>query len=86
MNYAICCFIVFHEESIDVSDLPDYILNPEESVSLKMEDIEKVHVEKILKLKNSNLRQTALTIGWAHNTLKNKMKKYGIDYEKQAKT
>ena len=77
---------VFHEESIDVSDLPDYIVNPEESVSLKMEDVEKVHIEKVLKLKSYNLRQTALTIGWAYNTLMNKMKKYEIDYEKETRT
>jgi DNA-binding NtrC family response regulator len=44
--------------------------------------IEKEHIIKVLKHHQANQRQTAISIGWALNTLKSKMEKYGIDPEK----
>jgi transcriptional regulator with PAS, ATPase and Fis domain len=70
---------VFCDKSIELNDLPSYILNPEESTSLKIDDVEKALIEKVLKLKQYNQRQTQLTIGYKSiNTLRSKIEKYGI--------
>ena len=69
---------VYCENSIELPDLPEYITAPSETISLKMEDVEKQHIRKVLKLKNNNQRQTAMAIGWAINTLRSKMERYGL--------
>ncbi len=70
---------VFCDEKIELTDLPSHITDPDESISLKIEDVEKRHIEKVLKMKHYNQRQTALAIGWVINTLKSKMERYGIE-------
>jgi DNA-binding NtrC family response regulator len=44
-----------------------------------MDFIEKEHIIHVLKHFNGVQRQTAIAIGWALNTLKSKMEKYGIE-------
>ena len=73
---------VFCDETIEMSDLPDYFVDPGEDISLRIDDVEKRLIEKVLKMKKYNMRQTQLTIGYGSiNTLKNKIEKYGIEVE-----
>ena len=44
-----------------------------------MEDMEKQHIRKVLKLKDNNERQTVLAIGWAINTLRSRMEWFGLE-------
>jgi DNA-binding NtrC family response regulator len=43
-----------------------------------MDFVEKQHILKVLQHYNGNTTQTAKAIGWVVNTLKAKMKRYGI--------
>jgi len=45
---------------------------------LKMEEVEKIHIEKILKMVNGNIGKAAEMLGIHRNTLREKIKKYGI--------
>ncbi len=76
---------VFCDEKIELPDLPAHITDPVESISLKIEDVEKRHIEKVLKMKHYNQRQTALAIGWAINTLRNKIKEYRIEIPEEVR-
>jgi len=49
-----------------------------EEVSLDMESVEKVHLEKIIKKCNGNISHSADILGIRRNTLYNKIKKYNI--------
>ncbi len=70
--------LVFAEKEICLKDIPDRICKNKTQHSLKWEDIEREHIEYVFKIMNGNQRQTALSIGYAINTLKSKMEKYGI--------
>ena len=70
---------VFCDEKVELSDLPAHITDPDESISLKIEDVEKRHIEKVLKMKHYDQRQTAIAIGWVINTLRSKIREYGIE-------
>ncbi len=61
------------------SDLPKRILNPQKKNSLLLNDIEKWHIEKVLKINDFNQLRTAKDLGIAYNTLRNKIKEYGIE-------
>lgn len=50
-----------------------------QSQSLKLEDIEAAHIQKVLAQLDYNLSATARTLGVALNTLKRKMKRYGME-------
>ena len=67
------------EEEVKVNLLPRRILANEDEGSLAWSEVEKRHIHKVLKLYHGNQRQSALTLGYAINTLKSKMKKYDID-------
>lgn len=73
---------VFNEDGIlDVEDIPERFKNRAYHQSLRLEDVEKALIEKVLKIKHGNLSQTQQTIGYGSvNTLKSKIKKYGIAY------
>ncbi len=45
---------------------------------LKMEEAEKTHIEKILKMVNGNISKASEILGIHRNTLREKIKKYGI--------
>lgn len=71
---------VFCDNVVSPSDLPERFLHIDETASLKWQDVEKLHIIKVLKLYNRNQRQTCLALGYRSiNTLKNKMHQYGID-------
>jgi sigma54-dependent transcription regulator len=72
---------VFCEDHITINDIPERFTTHPETTSLKIEDVEAAHIRKVLKLSSGNQAQTAEAIGWAINTLRNKIEKYGIDVD-----
>jgi len=70
---------VFNEERISADVLPKRLKQSSTEQPMHMDFIEKEHIIKVLKHHQGNQRQTAISIGWALNTLKSKMEKYGID-------
>jgi len=66
--------------SIKPEDIPARFKNVPVEESLKWEDAEKRHIEKVMKLKKGNKRQAFLALGYgAYNTFNSRLKKYGID-------
>lgn len=63
---------------VKLENLPKVILNSKESFSLRMEDVEREHIKKVLRMFNYNLSKTKDAIGIAYNTLRSKIEKYGI--------
>ena len=69
-------FILSEDTIAGLEALPPYIENTESSLSLK--DMERIHIQKVLEIYNYNKTRAAKALGIAINTLKNKMKLYGI--------
>ncbi|MEI8224731.1 MAG: sigma-54 dependent transcriptional regulator [Bacteroidota bacterium] len=73
---------IFCDIDVTIKDIPERFKESNKETSLRWEDIEKAHIEKVLKLKKGNQRQTWLALGYGSiNTLRNKIKEYGIDLE-----
>ena len=73
---------VYCDEKVTVKDIPLRFKEIPDKESLLWEDVEKLHIEKVLKLKKGNQRQTQLAIGYGSiNTLKSKIEEYGIDVD-----
>jgi DNA-binding NtrC family response regulator len=70
---------VFNEERVSADVLPKRLRQSSTEQPMHMDFIEKEHIIHVLKHFNGVQRQTAIAIGWALNTLKSKMEKYGID-------
>jgi len=70
---------VFNEERVSADVLPKRLRQSSTEQPMHMDFIEKEHSIHVLKHFNGVQRQTAIAIGWALNTLKSKMEKYGID-------
>ncbi len=82
LNLLLDNLLVLSEDSkICTNELPDYIEKEEQPKSLLLSEVEKVHIEKALKLFNGNKSRTAKALGIALNTLKKKIKDYNIDLE-----
>lgn len=69
---------VFNEERITLDVLPKRLKQAPENQPMNMDFVEKQHILKVLHHYNGNITQTAKAIGWVVNTLKAKMKKFGI--------
>ena len=70
---------VFCDNSISINDLPERLKHLEEDISLNWKDVEKRHIAKVLKICNGIQLQACHTIGYKSiNTLKKKMKEYGL--------
>jgi transcriptional regulator with PAS, ATPase and Fis domain len=69
---------VFNEERITLDVLPKRLKQAPENQPMNMDFVEKQHILKVLHHYNGNITQTAKAIGWVVNTLKAKMKRYGI--------
>lgn len=69
---------VFCEEDVALHDLPKRLRQSDPDHSMLLEDVERAHILKIYELKNKNLTHTHETLGVAKNTLKTKLKKYGV--------
>ena len=72
---------IFAEDQTQINKnlLPKRILANDDAGSLLLADIEKNHIQKVLRIYKGNQRQSALALGCVINTLKNKIDKYGID-------
>lgn len=68
-------FYVFSDQQATIDSLPRYLSNENNQfASLKLADVEKAHIQKVLKMYDGNKSQAAKTLGIALNTLKNKLK------------
>jgi len=68
--------------TIKESDIPVRFKEVPIEESLRWEDVEKRHIEKVLKFKKGNQRQAWLTLGYGSiNTLRGKIKQYNIDVD-----
>lgn len=64
---------------VSLDQLPKRLLQQKEKLSLKWEDVEKAHIEKVLKLYNYNKSKTLKALGYKSiNTLNSKIKEYRI--------
>jgi DNA-binding protein Fis len=71
--------LVFADKEITEKDIPERIRENKNVYSMKWEDIERNHIDHVLRIMKGNQRQTAISIGYSINTLKSKMVKYGIN-------
>jgi DNA-binding NtrC family response regulator len=77
--------VLSRTDVIDKSDLPylglvtDRTLENTSAASLSMKDVEKNHILKVLKRNSWNLIKSAEILGIHRNTLRLKMKEYGIE-------
>ena len=71
---------VFHETEVSVTDLPINLREKEPVFSFRWEDVEKLHIEKVLKHYQGNKRKACQAIGYGSiNTFVKKIKVYGLD-------
>lgn len=72
---------VLAEDGIATKEhLSPWVLHPPVSQSLLWEDVEKAHIERVLRKNNYNQKRTKEDIGYgAINTLRKKIKDYGIE-------
>ncbi len=76
--------VLSRSDAIDKSDLPYLGLVSEKSsgrpqpASLSLKDVEKAHIEDVLRKTDWNLNKSAEILGIHRNTLRLKMKEYGI--------
>ena len=71
---------VFFEGDISINDLPGRILKPDSQNSMKWMDVEKELIEKVLTMVKGNQNQAFKILGYgAINTLRNKIKEYGLE-------
>ena len=77
--------VLSRTEVIDKRDLPYFGLMSDRSLeeisvsSLSLKDVEKNHILKVLRKSNWNLNKSAEILGIHRNTLRLKMKEYGIE-------
>ncbi len=74
-------FILHEKDEICIDAIPDYINLQNTPKSLLLTDIEKAHIEKVLKMFGGNKSRTARALGIALNTLKKKINDYHINIE-----
>jgi DNA-binding NtrC family response regulator len=73
---------IFCDKEVTINDIPERFKVSNDEKSLRWEDVEKAHIEKVLKLKKGNQRQAWLALGYGSiNTLRSKIKEYGIETE-----
>ena len=73
---------IFCDKEVTINDIPERFKESNTETSLKWKDVEKSHIEKVLKLKKGNQRQAWLALGYGSiNTLRNKIAEYGIGIE-----
>jgi len=79
MENLIETLYVLSDNEVSLADLPARFKDTFGEKSLKWEDAEKAHIEKVLKLKKGNQRQAWLALGYGSiNTLRKKITEYDI--------
>jgi len=69
------------DEEVQADDIPSFIKQNNNTKSLLLNDLEKRHIKYVMNIYNGNQTQSAKAMGIALNTLKNKMRDYGISKE-----
>jgi transcriptional regulator with PAS, ATPase and Fis domain len=73
---------VFCDKDVTIKDIPERFKESDSETSLRWEDVEKAHIEKVLRLKKGNQRQAWLALGYGSiNTLRKKIMEYQIEVE-----
>jgi DNA-binding NtrC family response regulator len=71
---------VYFDNEVNVNDLRLPKMTEDAQSSFLWRDVEKAHIEKILKLFKGNQRKTQTAIGYGSiNTLVKKIEEYGIN-------
>lgn len=65
-------------QTLTPKDLPQRIREPQPAHSLRLKDLEKVHIERVLRLNKGKKTKTARDLDIAFNTLESKLEKYEI--------
>ncbi len=84
LENVISSLYVFTEEDIvsSLDQLPKRLLQQKEKHSLRWQDVEKVHIERVLKICSYNQSRACKLIGYRSiNTLKKKIEEYNIALE-----
>jgi transcriptional regulator of acetoin/glycerol metabolism len=72
-------YVLCADEEVQLKDLPGRITYERNTTSLLLKDMEKLHIEKVLRLNKGKQKKTARDLGVVYNTLMRKVKEYGID-------
>jgi transcriptional regulator with PAS, ATPase and Fis domain len=76
---------VFCDDDVSANDLPARFKETAGQKSLRWDDVEKDHIEYVLKIKKGNQRQAWLALGYGSiNTLRSKINNYGIEIEEDS--
>ena len=70
---------VFNEDRVSKNSLPEVLFESEDGKPLRWEFVEKEHIKRVLRICSGNQNKVAETIGYAINTLRSKLKAYGIN-------
>ncbi len=71
---------VFYDGTVDLRDLPMRLQQPANDLSLRWQDVEKLHIHKVLRLTKGNKRQALDLLGYGSiNTLQKKLKDYELE-------
>ena len=72
-------YVIAEVDEVGLEDLPPYaIRRKNQTSSLKLEDVEKAHIQKVLDMFDGNQTRASQALGIALNTLKRKKKIFGI--------
>lgn len=66
--YALC-----PDRTPTKADLPNWILSPDPSFSLKLEDVIQEHVQRVFETQGGNQKKTAEVLGISYNTLRKRL-------------
>ncbi|MBX0332977.1 sigma-54 dependent transcriptional regulator [Pontibacter sp. HSC-14F20] len=69
---------VFCDDEVGYEDLPKRLRESGAESSLLLDDVEQAHIRRVYNLKNENLTHTTQALGIAKNTLKTKLRRYGL--------
>ena len=72
--------VVLLKSGEKIENIPE-IEKEEEYESLKLEDIEKKHIEKVIRMTKGKIGKASEILGIHRNTLREKLKKYNIKFE-----
>ncbi len=74
-------FYVLNEAGmVSPKNLPKRLHRSPTKLSYLLEDVEKMHIQKVLQIFKGNKEKTSKALGVAYNTLNNKIKKYGMEW------
>jgi DNA-binding NtrC family response regulator len=71
---------VFYEEKVELHDLPMRLQKPVVENSLRWQDVEKVHIQKVMRMTNGNKKKACELLGYGSiNTLQSRLRLYELE-------